>query len=135
VHGDSIGITCFAAVVFGLITAFVVWAQKRDRRRRKAVMTMATAIGFEMIKGKHLPENFRLQASQSLRWGEQGGRQFSRAAHGYRGGREVLFFDYFLAQERSYRHIVAVVAQTIVAVRGGTECFYGYRSSSLHNVG
>jgi hypothetical protein len=123
VDGDSIGIICFAAVVFGLITAFVLWAQRRDRRRKKAVTAMASANGFEMIEGKHPPENFPLARFPVVRWGEKGGRSFSRAARGYSNGREVLFFDYFLAQERSYKNIVVVVAQTIVAVRGGTECF------------
>ncbi len=118
---DGIAITFFAVVVFGGLTAMVLWAQRRDRRRKRAVIAMATAMGFTMIKGP--PESFPLASFPVVRWGEKGTRRFSNAAHGKPGGREVLFFDYFLLQSPAYQTIVAVVAQTIIAARGGQECF------------
>jgi len=127
--GDFIGIMIFALLVFGLIIAGVVWARRRDLRRRKAVIDMVGAIGFEMIKDNNPPENFPLASFPAVRWGEKGVRRFSNAAHGDHSGREVLFFDYFLLK-KPCNSIEVLVGQTIVAARGEQECFLAAKSDA-----
>lgn len=127
--GDSIGILTAAGVVFGGITAGVLWARARGQKRRKAVLAVTQALGFQTLKDNHPPENFPLKSfpvmrwGEKLPWGEKTSRIFSLAAAGLRGRREILFFDYFLLQS-SGKIINTTVAQTFVAVHGGPECFH-----------
>jgi len=119
--GDAIGITSFAVIVFGAITAGLLWVRSNGLKRRKSLQAMTTAIGFEPIATP--PPGFPLEKFAIVRWGEKGGRIFSQAARGKHLGRDVLFFDYFLIQEQGYKVVNATVSQTIVAARGGPECF------------
>ncbi len=128
--GDSIGILVFAGVVFGSMTAGVLWARAKGQVRRKAVLAMTQALGFQTLKDNHPPEYFPLKSFPVMIWGVKSTRVFSLAATGTRRGREVLFFDYLLWMSNG-KVINTIVFQTFIAVHGGPECFEAITDPTL----
>jgi hypothetical protein len=101
----------FGYIILGGLGCAIVWALASERKRARQIRQYAERNGFRYI-GAYLPTTFPFSET-SVSWASS----VSNAVEGYRGSKEVLFFDCRLGSGKGSK------LQTVVAVRGGEECY------------
>lgn len=120
---------------FYLLAIVLVWrltklpGYLRQRSRSKQIRTFIQTSGYQALKTA--PATFPLNSFPMVQSSVKGLRTFTNGGATVRGGREVLFFDYTLSANPGIGRTLLFgqmnrevpVAQTVVAARGGAECF------------